>query len=219
MIIRIPTTRSPLDTLIESTIPLRINVGQGTYFGDSLNINYYPPSAHLRIGRFCSIADDVQFHFSGGHDSYCVSTYPNHYFHEDMNLPVEGLPQSGAHEEITVGNDVWIGTAARVMAGVRVGDGAIIGSFSVVAKDVPPYSVVVGNPARQIRQRFDPQDIAFLQELNWWDLGDDAITRLSPWIFSRNIVGLRQAVAAIPPSSGDGTARKIRHLFLNLQQR
>lgn len=128
----------------------------------------YPGEHHrVLIGSFCSIAQDVRIFVGGNHRTDWISTFP---FRIVFGLPgqhVDGLPSSKG--DVAIGHDVWIGAGARVLSGVRVGNGAVIGASSVVAGDVAPYAIVVGNPAREVRKRFSEQHIAMLEHLAWWD--------------------------------------------------
>ena len=125
----------------------------------------------LIIGKFCTIAKGIEFIMNGAnHRMNGVTTYPFYIMGGDWGsamAPVKDeLPLKG---DTDVGNDVWIGQNVTVLPGVHIGDGAIIVANSVVAKDVPPYSIVVGNPCRVIKKRFDDELIGYLLELKWWD--------------------------------------------------
>jgi virginiamycin A acetyltransferase len=130
----------------------------------------------LVIGKFCMIASDVTFIMNGAnHLTDAISTYPFAIFGAGWEEAMAGreYPRKG---DIVVGNDVWIGYNATIMAGVTIGDGAIIATNATVVKDVAPYTVVGGNPARAIRQRFPDETIAKLLELRWWDWDIERIT-------------------------------------------
>lgn len=123
----------------------------------------------LIIGKFCMIASDVTFIMNGAnHLTDAISTYPFAIFGDGWEGAMEGreYPRKG---DITIGNDVWIGYNATIMAGVTIGDGAIIATNATVVKDVPPYTIVGGNPAREIKTRFDEATIEKLLKLKWWD--------------------------------------------------
>ncbi|MGI9119204.1 MAG: CatB-related O-acetyltransferase [Acidimicrobiales bacterium] len=118
------------------------------------------------IGSFCSIAGDVRIFVGGNHRTDWVSTFP---FRIVFDLPgkySDGCPASKG--DVVIGHDVWIGAGATVLSGVQVGSGAVIGASSVVANDVPPYAIVVGNPAREIRKRFSEEYIVMLEHIAWW---------------------------------------------------
>jgi len=122
-------------------------------------------SERAQIGAFCSIADNVTFILGGNHFSERVTTYPLNLVFETQPLPWH----ESSKGRIVVGNDVWIGYGASILSGVTIGDGAVIGAGSVVTKNVEPYAIAAGNPARLIRRRFDAATIARLLALRWWD--------------------------------------------------
>jgi virginiamycin A acetyltransferase len=146
----------------------------------------------LIIGKFCSIASDVKFIMNGGnHRTDWFTNYPFPVFGHGWE---SAMPEDWPHKGDTViGNDVWMGYGATLMPGVRVGDGAIIASQSVVTKSVEPYTVVGGNPAREIRQRFDEATIQALLEIQWWHWDIEKITRNLQAICGSDLKALRQA--------------------------
>ena len=143
------------------------------------NVLYHYPINHerLSIGKFCSIACGAKFLFnSANHSLRSLSTYTFTIFFEEWNLDVERIPEAWDNRgDITVGNDVWIGYEALILAGVTIGDGAVVGARAVVTRDVPPYTIVGGVPARPIRRRFDEKTIQCLQILKWWDWPEERI--------------------------------------------
>ena len=175
-----------------------ISVGDYTYYHDNNNRGYFEYNnvigvyaSKLVIGKFCQIATNTRFilcdmnHAIGG-----FSTYPFEILRENLNL----LPSASADSKaITVGNDVWFGTNAVIMPSVTIGDGAIIGAFAVVTKDVAPYTIVVGNSARMTRQRFPNEIIDELLTICWWDWDYDKIMRNIPAIIGADISKLRNA--------------------------
>ena len=159
-----------------------ISVGEYTMYNDFVNdptqfeknnVLYHYPINHdrLMIGKFCSIACGAKFIFnSANHTLSSLSTYPFPLFFEDWWLKQEEVADSWDNKgDIAIGNDVWIGYEAVIMAGVTIGDGAIIGTRAVVTKDVPPYTIVGGVPARLIRKRFPDETISELLKIRWWD--------------------------------------------------
>ena len=159
-----------------------ITVGDYTTYDDFVrdprdfernNVLYHYPINHerLTIGKFCSIACGAKFLFnSANHALGSLSTYPFPIFFEEWGLPVEDIPRAWDNKgDIVVGNDVWIGYEAVVLAGVTIGDGAIVGARAVVTGDVPPYTIVGGVPAKPIRKRFSGGVIERLLALQWWD--------------------------------------------------
>lgn len=143
------------------------------------NVLYHYPINHERlvIGKFCSIACGAKFLFnSANHALGSLSTYTFPLFFEEWGTDVEHLTDAWDNKgDIIVGNDVWIGYEAVILAGVTIGDGAIIGARAVVTKDVPPYTIVGGVPARPIRKRFSDDVIARLEALRWWDWPEERI--------------------------------------------
>ncbi|MDQ0363087.1 CatB-related O-acetyltransferase [Breznakia pachnodae] len=138
----------------------------------------------LHIGKFCSIANGVQFIMAAANHSIdSFSSYPFCTISRNwaaMNgMTKEDMPVKG---DTIIGNDVWIGRDAKIMPGVTIGDGAIIGAYSVVAKVVEPYTIVGGNPAKVIRKRFSDEDITFLKELKWWNFTDEQLVKAIPYI-------------------------------------
>lgn len=143
------------------------------------NVLYHYPINHerLTIGKFCSIACGAKFLFnSANHALGSLSTYPFPIFFEEWDLPVEDIPRAWDNKgDIVIGNDVWIGYEAVILAGVTVGDGAVVGTRAVVTKDVPPYTIVGGVPAKPIRKRFSETVIDRLLALQWWDWPEERI--------------------------------------------
>lgn len=150
------------------------------------NVLYHYPinGDKLRIGKFCSIACGAKFLFnSANHTLRSLSTYPFPIFYEEWGLEGKDIRQAWDNKgDIVIGNDVWIGYQAMILAGVTVGDGAIIGSRAVVTRDVPPYTIVGGVPAKPIRKRFDEETIARFRALRWWDWDQETIRRAIPAI-------------------------------------
>lgn len=165
-----------------------IEVGAYTMYNDFVNdptqfeknnVLYHYPINHDRlvIGKFCSIACGAKFLFnSANHTMRSLSTYPFPLFFEEWGLDRKNVTQSWDNKgDIVIGNDVWIGYEAVILAGVTIGDGAIIGSRAVVTKDVMPYTIVGGVPAKPIRKRFSDEVVQKLQEMKWWDWLEERI--------------------------------------------
>lgn len=186
---RNPSTRDDLTNVVflrnEVSSPL-IEVGEFTYYDDEgsrppfeeANVKYLHGPQRLVIGRFTAIAPGVTFLMPGGaHPLVGPSTYPFTMFGgtwmEKTLEPFLAIEQAG---DTVVGNDVWIGRDATILPGVTVGDGAVIGAGSVVTKDVGPYEIVAGNPARQVRTRFGEDDVRRLLAVRWWDWPVEKIT-------------------------------------------
>ena len=167
-----------------------ITVGDYTMYNDFVNdprlfernnvLYHYPVNRdRLVIGKFCSIACGARFLFtSANHSLRSLSTYPFPLFFEEWGLDKADVTDSWDNRgDIVIGSDVWIGYETVVLSGVTIGDGAIIGTRAVVTKDVPPYTIVGGVPARPIRKRFDDRTIAVLLRLRWWDWPRERIAR------------------------------------------
>ncbi|WP_261817060.1 type B chloramphenicol O-acetyltransferase [Vibrio gallicus] len=144
----------------------------------------------LIIGNFCSIGSGAVFMMAGnqGHRSDWASTFPFFYLdNPNFSAADDGFQKAG---DTIIGNDVWIGSEAMIMAGVKVGDGAIIASRAVVTKDVQPYEIVGSNPATHIRYRFEPATIEKLLQMQWWNWPDNKLKQAIPLITSQDIDGL-----------------------------
>jgi len=128
----------------------------------------------LKIGKFCSISYNVIIFVGGSHRVDWISTYPfSVFFDEAAHIP--GHPQ--AKGDIIIGNDVWIGEGSTILSGVKIGNGAVVASKSVVTKDVAPYTIVAGNPARPVKLRFSQDIVDQLQAIRWWDWDIDKILK------------------------------------------
>lgn len=172
-----------------------IEVGEYTIYNDFVsdprlfeqnNVLYHYPINHERlvIGRFCSIACGAKFLFNcANHSLKSLSSYTFPLFYEEWGLEKADVATAWDNRgDIIIGNDVWIGFEAVIMAGVHIGDGAIIGARAVVTKDVPPYTIVGGVPAREIRKRFDAATVGRLQALKWWDWPEERIRQNLPYL-------------------------------------
>ena len=177
-----------------------IEVGDYTIYNDFKNdprdfeknnvLYHYPINGDkLKIGKFCSIACGAKFLFtSGNHSMSSLSNYTFPIFFEEWGLDVKNITDAWDNKGDTViGNDVWIGYEAVILSGVTVGDGAVIGARTVVTKDVPPYTVVGGVPAKEIKKRFDEKTVEALLNLRWWDWEKEKIRRNIKFIQSGNI--------------------------------
>lgn len=158
----------------------RYEIGYGTY-GDP-EVLFENSRARLHIGRFCAIGAGVTiFLGEGDHRTNWITTYDSCMF-DPMDPP-------STKGDVRIGNDVWIGTGATILSGVRIGNGAVIGARSVVAKDVPAYAIVVGNPGRVIKYRFEPEAIAMLERIAWWDWPLERIEVSWPFLRSDDLDG------------------------------
>lgn len=169
-----------------------IVVGEYTYFADRdfeshVTHHYDFNGDKLLIGKFCQIAADVEFVMNGAnHQMNAVSTYPFYIF-GGWEQPTPDKTKMPLKGDTVVGNDVWIGQNATILPGVHIGDGAIIGCNSTVASDVPPYTVVAGNPAKPLRKRFDDELIDLLLRLRWWDKPAEEINALIPLLTNSDL--------------------------------
>lgn len=165
-----------------------IEVGDYTMYNDFVqdpidfeknNVLYHYPvnQDKLKIGKFCSIACGAKFLFtSANHTMKSLSTYPFPIFFEEWQLDGKDICDAWDNKgDIVIGNDVWIGYEAVILSGVTIGDGAVIGSRAVVTKDVEPYTIVGGVPAKPIRKRFDEQMIKKLEKIGWWNWDEEQI--------------------------------------------
>lgn len=181
-----------------------IKVGKYTIYNDFVknpadfeknNVLYHYPvnKDKLVIGKFCSIACGAKFMFtSANHAMGSLSNYTFPIFFEEWGLKKEHVTDAWDNKgDIMIGNDVWIGYEAVIMAGVHIGDGAVIGTRAVVTKDVPPYTIVGGVPAKKIKMRFDRQTVEDLLELKWWDWTSEKIKKNLSLIMSGEIRGLK----------------------------
>ena len=182
-----------------------IEIGDYTMYNDFVqdpldfeknNVLYHYPinKDKLKIGKFCSIACGAKFLFtSANHKIRSLSTYPFPIFFEEWGLDVKNICDAWDNKgDIVIGNDVWIGYEAVILSGVTIGDGAIIGSRAVVTKDVEPYTIVGGVPAKSIRKRFDDKTILKLENIRWWNWDEKQIRKGIQAIQSGNIIELEE---------------------------
>lgn len=187
-----------------------IIVGDYTYYDDNINnptnfeknnvlFNYPEFGDKLIIGKFCAIANGTKFIMgSANHRISSVTTYPFNVFGglwgEKTPPHLSQLPFKG---DIVIGNDVWIGRESIIMPGVKIGDGSIIAGYSVVTKDVPPYSVVGGNPAKFIKKRFDDELIELLLKLKWWDYNPQDLLEILPLLCNDDLEFVKDKIKQI----------------------
>lgn len=144
--------------------------------------------AKLKIGRFCSIADNVTIMLGGNHRTDWISTYPFNALIPEVYGDIKGHPSTDG--DIVIGNDVWIARDAKIMSGITIGDGAVIAANAVVTHSVPPYTVVGGVPARVLKTRFKVYDVYRLRKMQWWNWSLSDIATAVPLIQSNDIDAL-----------------------------
>ena len=177
-----------------------IIVGDYTIYNDFVNdpaqfeknniLYHYPiKQDRLIIGKFCSIACGAKFLFnSANHTLKSLSNYTFSLFFEEWGLDKKNVASAWDNKgDIIIGNDVWIGYEAVIMAGVHIGDGSVIAARAVVTKDVPPYTIVGGTPARKIRMRFEEEIIVKLQQIQWWNWPVEKIRQSLPYIMNGTV--------------------------------
>lgn len=193
-----PNTINPIagydkEIYIKQTIKNKnIIVGDFSYIADSdfeshVTHHYDWNNDKLIIGKFCQIASGVEFVMNGAnHQMNAVSTFPFYTLEGWKQTPPtrNDLPIKG---DTIIGNDVWIGQNATILPGVHIGDGAIIGANSVVGSNVDPYTIVIGNPAKALRKRFDEELIDIMEKLKWWDKSIEEINNLIPLLTNSNL--------------------------------
>lgn len=145
------------------------------------------PNSKINIGNFCSIGANVHVYLGTNHRTDWVTTYPFGYINQHVFNTFNGEGHPTTKGDINIGNDVWIAENVVIMSGVTVGDGAVIANNSHVVKNVPPYSIVGGNPAKLIKYRFTPEQIEQLLEIKWWYWDDEKINKLSHMLCNTNI--------------------------------
>ena len=155
-----------------------VQIGAFSYTGD-VYVHDFQPSGHpdqedgiIEIGRFCSLGTGINILIYGHHDHQAITTSPLISL-VDYKTIVPPFPK----EDVKIGNDVWIGNGATILSGVTIGDGAVIGAMAVVTKDVPPYGIAVGNPARVVKYRFSDEQISVLKKIAWWNWPHEKIAK------------------------------------------
>jgi len=179
--------------------PGQIAVGAYTY--GRPKVRFPESGAKLSIGRYGSIADGVEILLGGNHRTDWATTYP---FPALGDLWPAAAGIDGSHStrgDVAIGHDVWLGSQCMVLSGVTIGTGAVVAARAIVTRDVPPYAIVAGNPAKVLRLRFDEDKIAALLATRWWELPTETVTVLLPLLMSERIDEL---VAAVRSRAADG---------------
>jgi acetyltransferase-like isoleucine patch superfamily enzyme len=180
-----------LTTKKEKSLPAQYpqyRIGKGSY--GTPRIYNSGEGADLQIGAFCSIAEGVKIMLGGEHRTDWVTTFPFNVLWE-TGKGIHGHPATKGN--VKIGNDVWIGTEAIILSGVIIGDGAVIGARAVVTRNVPPYAVAAGVPARIVKKRFDEKTIERLIQIKWWEWDDNRIERAIPLLLSEDIESFLKA--------------------------
>ena len=159
----------------------------GKYTYGTPKIHWENNDAKLVIGNFCSIAGNVNIYLGGNHKTEWVTTYPFGHINQHIfnNFNGNGLPATKG--DVIIGNDVWIGDNVTIMSGVTIGDGVVIANNSHVVKNIEPYSLVGGNPAKLIKYRFSQEQIEKLLQIKWWYWDDNKINQFTPLLCNNNI--------------------------------
>jgi len=161
-------------------------IGKHTYGVNNIVIKNWGQDFNLEIGAFCSIAGNVSLYLGGNHNVNWITTYPFGHVYKDVFNKHSGVGHPKPSEGIIIGNDVWLGADSNIMNGVVIGDGSIVAANSHVVKNIEPYSIVGGNPAKHICYRFDDEIIKKLLKVKWWNFSDEIINHLSPLLCSEN---------------------------------
>jgi acetyltransferase-like isoleucine patch superfamily enzyme len=172
---------------------------QGAYVNENITVGDFTygipkirscgEGAKLSIGKFCSIGENVTIMLGGEHRPDWNTTYPFNVFLDNFS-DIKGNPATKG--DVTIGNDVWIASGAKIMSGVTIGDGAVIGANALVTKDVEPYDIVGGVPAKSIKKRFSKEKVKVMLEMQWWNWPDQKIVEAVPYLQSNDISGLIQ---------------------------
>ena len=162
-----------------------MKIGKYTYGKPS--VVHWNTQAKLSIGNYCSIAGNVHIYLGGNHRTDFITTYPFGHVHNEKFNMFHNPDHPSTKGDVIIGNDVWLCNNVTIMSGVTIGDGAVIACNSHVIKNVEPYSIVGGNPAKLIKYRFTPEQIAKLLEIKWWYWDDDKVNMFTPLLCNENI--------------------------------
>ncbi len=151
------------------------------------NILWSNQNAKFVCGNFCSIASNVNIYLGGNHRTDWITTYPFGHIHQNIFNKFNGIGHPSTKGDVIIGNDVWIGNNVTIMSGVTIGDGVVIANNSHVVKNIEPYSLVGGNPAKLIKYRFTKEQIEKLLQIKWWYWDDKKINEFTPLLCNNNI--------------------------------
>jgi acetyltransferase-like isoleucine patch superfamily enzyme len=163
-----------------------MNLGKYSYTGRNINVLFENDASYV-IGKFSSIASDLTICLGGNHRHDWVTTYPFGHTQHNVFTTYNGTGHPRTKGDVIIGNDVWIGDNVTIMSGVTIGDGAVLARNSHVVKNVEPYTLVGGNPAKLIKYRFEKEQIDKLLEIKWWDWEEEKINRVAPLLCNTNI--------------------------------
>lgn len=164
-----------------------IQIGAGTYASSPPLLKLFHKNNKIEIGKYCSLADEVTIFAGGNHPINSITTHPLKLFFNLSDTEEWACDCQDGNETTLIGNDVWIGYGATILSGVTIGDGAIIGAKAVVASDIPPYAIAVGNPAKVIKYRFSHESIDKLLQIKWWNWEEEKIKKNAFLIASADI--------------------------------
>lgn len=200
--------------------------GKYSYGINNINIYYWADGNYLEdgtpidecfldVGNYCSISGGILILLGGNHHSKHITTFPFGKIHQHIFNKHQGVGQPYTKGGVKIGNDVWIATDVTIHSGVTVGDGAILASNAVITKDVEPYSIVGGNPAKHIKYRFDEETRNKLLELKWWDMSETHINELTPLLCSENMDGFFKRANELKNGTGPDSDQWLGINFLS----
>lgn len=163
----------------------RAEIGEYSY--GKPRVLHWQEQTKLKIGKYCSISDEVTIFLGGNHRADWVSTFPFAGYPHLWPSTTGITEYNVSRGDVVIGNDVWIGYGAAIMSGVRIGDGAVIGAYALVTKNVAPYAIVGGNPTKEIRKRFDDETITKLLRLGWWNWSVEKVQKNAALLSSGDI--------------------------------
>jgi len=173
--------------------PAKVEIGDFTY-GFPI-VRSWGENARLKIGKFCSIGEHVQIYMGGNHHTDWLTTYPFNVLLKDQYPGIDG-ECAATKGDITIGNDVWIANDVMILSGVTIGDGAVIAAGAVVSRDIPPYSIAGGVPARTLKPRMEALSLA-VDGIHWWDWPLDKLAEAIPILMSGDVYALKMMEAEV----------------------
>jgi acetyltransferase-like isoleucine patch superfamily enzyme len=186
---------NPRDAKVGAVGASSVSIGRFTYGYEKMSIKQWGEGASLKIGSFCSLAENLTILLGGNHRVDWATTFPfGHIFQDDLGgEEIYGHPVSNG--DVVIGNDVWVGRNTTIMSGVNVGDGAVIAANSTIVKNIGVYEIWGGNPARFIRSRFDDEIIQKLLSLKWWDWEIASIRKVAPLLSQNPSIEILQKIS------------------------